>query len=399
MNIAMIVHQDYFTDGRVKRYAESLVERGHSVDVLCVRSEKSVDAVPPDGIRVFQIPLSRHYSGLTSYVIEYGIGFLIYAVMLLYLSLRRHYQVVHVHNMPDFLVFATIPQRLMGARIVLDIHDPMPEFFMSKYDKDASSLMVRMLRLQEQLSTHYANFVITANNNFKEKVSERGTPVDRIITVHNLPDPHFFADAHQLIQHRDDERFTLIYPGTIAARYGLDLPIRALPQLRQSIPEIRVRYLGRTVAYVDELKALASELGVSDQVEFMPPVAVEKVPYYIATAHVGIYPALPDPHMDIALPSKVLEYAVVGIPIVASRLSVLESFFADSGILFFEPGDTNGFISLIEQLYASKSLCDSLVAKTNRAVVSKYTWPGEFEPYAQAIEWQSSSPVVESQKY
>ena len=96
---------------------------------------------------------------------------------------------------------------------------------------------------------------------------------------------------------------------------------------------------------------------------------MEEVPRQIALADVGIYPALPDPHMSIATPGKILEFAVMGIPIVSSRLRIVEDFFTDAGVLFFEPGNVDKFAECIIDLYENPSRREELVQNADRIFV------------------------------
>jgi glycosyltransferase involved in cell wall biosynthesis len=383
----MIVHHYYETDSRVRRYAETLTHAGHRVDVICLRDPNKSDKKSNNGIRVYPIPLSRSYAGLASYLMEYGVAFTLYSLWLFFLMLKNRYQIIHAHNMPDFLVFTSLLPRLFKARIILDIHDPMPEFFMSKYHKTEASLITRLMKLQEKLSSRYAHAVITANNNFKKNLIQRGLPPDKITVVNNLPDPKVFKRTTNIRNAPDKkEYFTMIYPGTIEPRYGLDIAIKALPRIVEKIPNIRLLLIGHKRGYVDELAALAKRLDVTPLVTFSDTIPIESVSEQLVRADVGIYPALPDPHMEIATPSKVMEFAFMGLPIVASRIKVLEDVFDDSAILFFEPGDVAQFAECIIRLHENPSGRQALVENMDRAFISKYSWDREAHKYFLLIE-------------
>ncbi len=174
------------------------------------------------------------------YLLAFDVALLLFVVRLLILYLRHRYQVIHVHNMPDYLVFAALIPRVFGARVILDIHDPMPEFYMSRYPKTQSTIVGRLLRLQERISANLAHAVITANTRFRDNLVSRGIPADRVTVVNNVPDPAVFTRALHKNVGRGDRPFTLIYAGTIAPRYGLDIAIRALPRLAGRIPRDQV---------------------------------------------------------------------------------------------------------------------------------------------------------------
>jgi len=382
----MVVHKYYFRDTRVRRYAEALAGTGAQVDVLSLHGETETPPEQKEGIRVYAIPLHRGYEGRGNYLLEYGAAFVLFTVFLLVLYIKNRYQIIHVHNMPDFLVFTALIPRLLGAQLVLDIHDPMPEVYMSKYQCQTDNLIIRLIELQERLSGMFACTIITANSSFKNNLVRRGVPVDKITVVNNVPDARVFnRDKYHPGGHCASGYFTLIYPGTIAPRYGLDVPIRALPQLVTQIPRLRLVIIGPPTEHAKELAALAEHLKVSSYVEFRPPVPTEEVPHQIAYADVGIYTAIPDPHMSIATPTKVLEYAVMGIPIIAPRLEVLEALFLDSAIMFFEPGNVGQFACCVLELFSNPSRRAELVQKADSSYVRTVSWSYERRMYFNVL--------------
>ena len=117
---------------RVQREAEALVRSGFEVDVLCLHSPRN--GTPPaavvNGVRVHRLPIARKYrgGGLFRQFLEYLAFFFAVMFALIRLQRCRRYDVVQVHNLPDFLIFAAWFPRLLGARLILDLHDLMPEF-------------------------------------------------------------------------------------------------------------------------------------------------------------------------------------------------------------------------------------------------------------------------------
>jgi|YNPMSStandDraft_1061717.scaffolds.fasta_scaffold02675_3 glycosyltransferase involved in cell wall biosynthesis len=384
--VCMLVHQNYYLDARVIQYTEGLVLSGISVDIVCVPEKGAHHPRSDERIRVYSIPVKRMHGGLISLLAEYVLSLFFYSIWLIVLHLRNRYQVIHVHNMPDFLVFAALIPRLLGARLILDIHDPTPEFYQSKYREREEHILISLLKLQERLSIALAHHVVTANPHFKDNLVSRGIPAEKITVITNQPDPRVFDRAAFLAERQKvHDRFTLIYPGTIAPRYGLDVAIRAVPELVKYIPELRLLIIGPLSDHAVELMQLADTLGVSDYVEFRHPIPLEEVPHQMALADAGIYPALPDPHMSIAIPGKVLEYAVMGLPIVASRLQILEELFPDESTLFFEPGNVEQFTACVLRLYRAPALRSELVARADRVLAESQSWERERERYLALI--------------
>mgnify|MGYP006295649933 CR=1 FL=1 len=384
--VCMVVNQDYFSDTRVISYANALANVGAQVDVIASQQKSRQATNQHSNIRIHTIPIARNYSNSIGYILNYCLSILLFTIYTAFFFFRSRYHVIHIHNMPDALIIAAIIPKLLGSKVFLDIHDPMPEFFMSKYKKGADSIFVKMLKAQERISSRLADEIITANPLFKQRLSQRGIPSEKVLVINNIPNPKTFnRQGAKLEKHNLSKKFALVYPGTIAPRYCLDIPILALPRLRKEIPNIQLNIIGKHTQYYDKLAQLADQLSVSKYINKMPLLPAELVAQEIAKADIGIYTALPDPHMSIAMPGKVLEYATMGIPIIASRLPILKAFFDDSAILFFTPGDIDEFISHVLRLHYDQNLKGKLVANADKCFTDKYLWKDEFKQYTNKI--------------
>lgn len=384
--VCMLVHQNYYLDARVIQYSESLANSGFCVDVLCVPEVGASHPQSNEKIRVYAIPHKRRHGGIFVLLMEYMISLVLYTIWLTVLHLRNRYHVIHVHNMPDFLIFSALIPRLLGARLIMDIHDPMPEFYQSKFNERQEHILVSLLKLEERISIGLAHHVITANPHFKENIVGRGISSSKISVITNQPDPRVFnRSAYAAKRSEKRSGFSLIYPGTIASRYGLSVAIRAVPELAKYIPDLRLVIFGPLSDHALELIELTEQLGITQYVEFHHPIPVDEVPKQMAMADVGIYPAFPDPHMSIAIPGKVLEYAVMGLPIVASRLQILEEMFPDESVLFFEPGNVEQFTDCVLRLYQNPALRSELVARVDRILAESQSWERECRRYLALI--------------
>jgi glycosyltransferase involved in cell wall biosynthesis len=386
VRICMLVHKHYYMDARVRRYAEALADHGVLVDVLCPRAAQLSLTGRRDAVRVFPIPCTHREGSVRRHLFEYLGALILYTHRLLVLHLKNRYQIIHVHNMPDFLVFAALLPRLLGAKLILDIHDPMPEFYISKYQVRSNGLAVRVMRWQEKLSALLVHSVITANSHFRANVVHRGIPAAKVSVVRNLPDPRIFNRMANRPRGRPTtDPFTLIYPGTIAPRYGLEVAIQALPFLIEHIPTVRLIIIGSGEKHLAELQNLAEALGVSPWVQFSGSISGEEVARQLDQADVGIYPALPDAHMSIAMPTKVYEYAVMGLPVIASRLRVLEEVFSDAAVLFFEPGDVVQFATRVRELFESSVKRDELVRNADCILARGHSWYDDRDLYLRLV--------------
>jgi len=387
LKMCMLVHQNYFIDARVRRYTESLAADGAKVDVICVPPEDGLLQDAGENITIHTIPVSRMSKTPAGYLLEYTLAFIFYFFKLTGLYITKHFNVIHVHNMPDFLVFAALLPKLMGTPIILDVHDITPEFYQTKFQKEKDHPLIRMIVFQERLSTHFASAVITTCLGFVAKLKSRGLKPEKITLIYNTPNANVFNRNDYLsLRNAPREHFTLIFPGTQAPRYGLDIPIRALPELSASIPNIRLQIVGSQNAYTQKLAALAVQLGVREYVEFIPSVPLDKIPALLAAADVGIYPAIKEQFMNIAIPEKLFEYCLMGLPIVATRLDVTREMFSDKAVLFFDSGRVDQFAAYVLNLYNDPDLVKSKVALADIDYQSRFSWENGKRDYSLLLD-------------
>ncbi|HZD10310.1 MAG TPA: glycosyltransferase, partial [Candidatus Binatia bacterium] len=190
----MVVHAYYpVGETRVQRQALALRKQGYEVDVICLRHTGETPTQQEDGVTIYRLPLKRHRrGGFALQMLEYLAFFALAFWKLLFLYPKRRYRVVQVHNLPDFLIFAALFPRFGGARLILDLHDLMPEFFAARTGRPMDSLVVRAVAWQEQVACRFADHVITVTDVWKETLVQRGVPAEKVSVVMNVADPGIF---------------------------------------------------------------------------------------------------------------------------------------------------------------------------------------------------------------
>ncbi|MBE7558187.1 glycosyltransferase [bacterium] len=152
MNVCMVAYTFYETDNRVRRYAEELARLGHHVDMFALRKKGVPAHAVINGVRLHRVQYRQYNErGAFSYLYRTLAFMLRVSVLLVGYHWKYRYRVLHIHNVPDFHVFIGLAPRLMGARVILDIHDILPEFFCEKFQQGPHSLLARLLRLTERL--------------------------------------------------------------------------------------------------------------------------------------------------------------------------------------------------------------------------------------------------------
>ncbi len=340
----------------VRRDAETLVNHGYEVDVICFKQkgQKSYEVV--NGVNVYRVPGERHRRGFGRYLFEYTSFFFLVFLKLVQLSLKKKYDVVEVDTMPDFLVFTTLFPRLLGSKVILYMFENTAELFMSTFKKGPNHIGTRMVLFFEKISAGYAHRVISADGiPYKQVLESHGIPGDKITVVMNVPNEEVFRVRTPIS--KDNNGFRLITHGAILRRYGVQTLIKAIPLLIKEIPELSVDVVGDG-EYRPEVEKLAHELGVEKYVRFTGFVPHDNIASLIAQANVGVAPMID----DVGLPNKLFEYFAMSKPAVVSSHPSLRATFGEDCVLYYQPGDEGELADRILELYNSPEKRASLVS-------------------------------------
>jgi glycogen synthase len=121
----------------------------------------------------------------------------------------------------------------------------------------------------------------------------------------------------------------LVYAGGLTPSRGVDLAVRALPEL----DGVHLALVAPDAdPHLPGLRALADELGVAERLHVVPYVAPDQVVDYLAGADAGLVPLRHRPNHEISLVTKYIEYAQAGLPLVVSDVRVMGAFTREHGL-------------------------------------------------------------------
>jgi len=307
------------------------------------------------------------------------------SAILLFNHLKYRYKVIHIHNAPDFLVFVGFIPKLVGARIILDIHDILPEFFCQKFNQKINTPFAKLLLFMEKLSVHFADHLIVANDLWREKIINRDKITSQACTtILNYP---LLPSVQKSSAKPEKHTFTIIYPGTISHHHGLDIAIKAMSSAKKEIPSLRLHvYTGSNNSkYFKELRNLIRNSDLNKNVRFFDPVPIEKLLSICQRANIGIVPKRKGIFASEAFSTKILEFMAAGIPVIASKTKIDQYYFDDSLIMFFEPENHEDLARCILELYKNRKEKERLIRNAKK-FVDKNNWQLKKTIYIRIIE-------------
>jgi glycosyltransferase involved in cell wall biosynthesis len=384
LRICHLAYTFYETDNRVIRYAQTFADCRNDVDVIALRRPDQSRHAESDGVGVFRIQRRTINEKSTHAYLLKLLWFFIKSTMLLtLLQVRRRYDVVHVHNVPDFLVFAALVPKLMGARIILDIHDILPELYAGKFGAVEDSRIFRSLLAVERHSCRFADHVIVANHLWYDKLVRRSIAREKCTTIMNYPDLTLFRPLPAYHKRRDG-KFIILYPGTLNQHQGVDIAIKAFALVSDAMPNAEFHIYGEGPAR-PSLERLTRELGLGNRIKLRDRVPLSEISQLMALADVGVVPKRAEGFGNEAFSTKVLEFMACGVPVVVSRTQVDAHYFDDKLVRFFESGQDADLGAALLWIYEHRSEHEAWIRHAREFAV-RYGWQTRAVDYYALIE-------------
>jgi glycosyltransferase involved in cell wall biosynthesis len=385
MATILVIRQAHYPhDPRVRQEVYALLDAGHEVDVVCTRGAGEAPVERLGRLRIFRVPLYHRRGGVAGYVLEYLLFFVSALVIGGVLHIRRRYRLVQVNTLPDVLIFASAVPRLFGARVLLDLHECMPEFFATKFGVAPDHPVVRLLAAIEQAAIRYADHSITCTDQMRAVFCSRGAAASAVDVILNSADESVFdPDLHAA--RRPDGKFVLICHGAIEKRYGHQTALRALAHLAEDLPGLRLAIYGDG-SELPRIRELARELGVEERVHFSGGyVPLDDLVAAIARADAGLVAMTRDRFRDLTQCTKMYDYIAMRIPVVCSRTASVEAYFDEDCFAWFESDDEHDLVRAIRMVHDSPRRRVELVRRT-RLRAEPYRWRHQREAYLALVE-------------
>ncbi len=127
-------------------------------------------------------------------------------------------------------------------------------------------------------------------------------------------------------------------------------------------------------------------MGVADRFytsgRFLPHGEVLRL---VRGARAGVICNLPTEWAATAMPTKLFEYAVLGVPIVAADLPVIREYFSPDEVLFFAPGSADALAEALDEVAADPGAAEAR-AEAARLRYDEYRWGRSADRYVALLE-------------
>ena len=227
----------------------------------------------------------------------------------------------------------------------------------------------------EWMLTYEANEVIVNSNYMKSEVQRLfGLPFEKINVVPNGVNLNKFTGMDRDYSFRrkyamDNEKI-ILFMGRLVYEKGVQNLIAAMPKVLASYHDAKLVIAGKG-GMLDELKAQADYLGISNKVYFAGYMNGKDVERMYKAADISVFPSTYEPFGIVALEGMLAERPIVvsdagGLgEIVEHRVTGMKSYC----------GNPNSIADSILELLFNPELCDNIVKNAKIKVKENYNWP------------------------
>jgi glycosyltransferase involved in cell wall biosynthesis len=382
--VAIVVHAVFPGDPRVRRQSDALLDAGYEVDILALRQPGEAPEERENGARIVRLPVNRAFVGFAGHLAEYVAFTAIASWRLAREHRRRRYDLVQVATVPDFLGFAALPEKLGGVPLLLDLHEDMPEFFRDRFTHPLLRPLRPVVGAISRASAAVADEVITVHEPLRQLSIARGVPPDKIGVVMNSADGRLFdPERHPRRPFMADGALRLVHHSNLQRLYGLDVAIDGLAQIRPDLP-------WRLDVYGDgpwrrEIEAAIERAGTGDRVTLHGVVPIDDLPALLAAADIGLVPSLHEPYLEYSLSTKLLEYAAMGVPTIATDLATFRHHFTDAALRFIPGNVPLALARAVESLADDPGGTVAMGAEARRQATA-YDWEHQKATYLAIVD-------------
>ena len=344
----MIMYYDWYSDGRGKNIRDIYTRLGYDLLVFCSR-ENGYDKYRAEGnVRIWNGNPKYMGDDLGVYLISHLIFMIRAGFWLFGQCIVRRPSIIHIHNMPDYLVILSLIGRLFSIKSIWDVRDISAAVWFTKKNPNSlcpSGVVFHTLKTVQRIAAKFCSGIICADKNQQQFLVKNGAHPGRIKVIMNLP----LEDTFQWVGPSVERKiFRIIYHGTIAHRLGIDLVISAIKLLPEKYSNVIYDLIGDGDDK-DRILQMIKESGLEKQVRIHGQfIETEKIPDWVRGASFGIISNRRTYATDnFMLPHKMLEYIKLGIPVAVPKLNIIRQYMNEDEVIFFEPGSPESIADAI----------------------------------------------------
>lgn len=290
-------------------------------------------------------------------------------------ALRTRADLYHYHD-PELVPVGFVLRWILWKRVVYDIHEPIPQQILGKewLPRWSRKWVAGSYRVIERLLTP-GQVLVLANENSRLDYGSSA------IVVRNYPlivEP--FTRNPTPVNERPQPPL-LVYVGAMSRDRGADVYVELAHRLKQSGRGFRMMLIGPCAPpYEAHLRERIAKNGLEDLVDLRGRTEYLEAMSYVSRATIGLCVLMPTPNHRIALATKILEYMMLGTPVLASNIEGWRKYVdGEQSGLTVDPEKIDDVVRGCERMLDDPSELTAMGARGVEAVRTKFNWASEFQ--------------------
>jgi glycosyltransferase involved in cell wall biosynthesis len=375
--VCHISFSEFPADGRVKRYVNSLLAGGHFVAVICKSDPFNKNKESGKNLFIHRLKVQKKRGNYLSRVFEYIFFFVKASIFALYYFFKFRIRLYHTHTLPDFVSLTVLIPRILGAKVILDLHEFTPEILMLRRGVPENNWFVRLSKLTEKISVKCADELITIHEGVVKLIGSRNRR--EITEIINGVEENEYEGFTRI----NTGYFNLVYNGTINDTINLEDAILALADVKKKLSEqefnkIRLNIYG-SGPVLGMILELAMKLELGNTVIYHGKVPYSKMVEELKKMDACILPLHRIFATDMSYPIKLPEMVNMGIPVIISRLSTVLRYYPEECFFYFEGGNVKELSETILKVKSDPAAAEEKV-KSARESYEKISWEKVMKP-------------------
>jgi glycosyltransferase involved in cell wall biosynthesis len=407
MDIGMVLlNNDYPPDIRVDKETGSLVAAGHSVHLACLSRRGRPDAEIVGGMSVTRMTPSEPGLGRAYNSLAYHATFRspYWRDRLIGWAKAMDIDALHVHDLP-FAPTVLEAGRRLGIPVVVDLHENYPAALAGWKSPDGTERLFRVYERYPGVELDVAREAFRTITVVEEGLGRfriAGISEEKLVVVSNT-EPLAYGDEVRAMPR--DPRFgddiVLLYAGGFAPDRGIDVVIRAMPELLETGRPYRLVLAGEGEV-LDDMKDLAASLRVAHRVEFTGWVDTAIVRSLVASTDIGLVPHRKNEQRETTIPHKLFQFMVSGRAVAVSDCAPLKRIVdgAGAGLVVAPSDDPHAWAQTLSVL-SDREQAAKMGARGRAACEERYNWAADGAKLVgvyEAVEVAGRSAMAESAK-
>lgn len=374
-------------DRRVWQEANSLVNAGHEVSIICPVGkgyEKRYERL--NGVDIYRHPLPLEGSGAAGYVLEYGTALFWEFYLAVKIFSKKRFEVIQACNPPDnIFVIGAFFKLFFRTKFIFDHHDINPELYIAKFGR--KGFFYRVMLWWERLTFLTADYSIATNESYKKIAVERGKmSPEKVVVVRSGPSFERMKIVPPNSKWKQGKTYLVGYVGVMGRQEGIDHLLEAVHHIvfGKKRKDIHFVLVGSGTE-LDNLKELCDQQNITDYVTFTGRIPDEPMLEALSTSDVCVNPDIANEMNDKSTMNKIMEYMALGKPIVQYDLTE-GRFSAQRASLYAEKNNPVDLAEKIVFLLENKAVREEMGAWGQQRVRNELHWGIEERKYLGLYE-------------